>query len=41
MKEIETFLKDGKHTLQTIEEINDEIRSGYVSLEGVEWSALM
>ena len=28
IKEIDTFLKDGKHTLQTIEKINDELKDG-------------
>ena len=28
IKEIDTFLKDGKHTLQTIEKINDELKEG-------------
>ena len=35
MKELETFLKDTKHTLQLIEGINTEIENGERSLEGV------
>ena len=35
MRELDSFLKDGKHTLQVIEETNDKIRSGEISLDGV------
>ena len=35
MQSLSTFLKDTKHTLQIIEEINDKIDGGEVSLEGV------
>ena len=35
MQSLKTFLKDGKHTLKVIEEINDQIKSGEISLEGV------
>ena len=35
MQSLETFLKDGKHTVKIIEEINDQIKSGDISLEGV------
>ena len=35
MRKLESFLKDGKHTLQVIEDINDKIREGEISLDGV------
>ena len=35
MQNLPTFLRDSIHTLQIIEETNDEIRSGEISLEGV------
>ena len=35
MKELETFLRDGKHTLQIIEEVNEKIQSNEMSLDGV------
>ena len=35
MQSLETFLKDRKHTLKVIEEVNDQIKSGEISLEGV------
>jgi hypothetical protein len=35
MRELETFLKDTKHTLRIIEEINDKIDGGEFSLDGV------
>ena len=35
MRKLESFLKDGKHTLQVIEDINDKIRDGEMSLDGV------
>ena len=35
MKQLDSFLKDGKHTLQIIEETNDKIRAGELSLDGV------
>ena len=35
MQNLDTFLKDTKHTLQIIEGINDKIYGGEVSLEGV------
>ena len=35
MKNLETFLEDTKHTLQIIEDLNDKIDAGEVSLEGV------
>jgi hypothetical protein len=35
MQNFATFLKDSKHTLQIIEQINDKIGAGEVSLEGV------
>ena len=35
MKQLPSFLQDTKHTLQILEEINEKIDSGEVSLEGV------
>ena len=35
MKNLDSFLQDGKHTLQLIEETNDRIRAGEISLDGV------
>ena len=35
MQNLETFLKDGKDTLKTIENLNDQIKNGEISLEGV------
>ena len=35
MKSLPSFLKDTIHTLQLIEETNDKISSGDISLEGV------
>ena len=35
MQNLDTFLKDTKHTLQIIENINDEVNEGKLSLEGV------
>ena len=35
MKELETFLKDTKHTLRLIEEINDRIDQGEFTLDGI------
>ena len=35
MKTLESFLQDTKHTLQIIEEINDKVESGNLSLDGV------
>ena len=35
MQNLETFLKDGKHTLKIIEDINDQIESGDLDMEGV------
>ena len=35
MQGLETFLKDTKYTLQVIEEINDDIEDGKITLDGV------
>ena len=35
MKELPRFLQDTKHTLQVLEEVNQNIKSGQVSLDGV------
>ena len=35
IKNLDSFLQDGKHTLQLIEETNDRIRAGEISLDGV------
>ena len=35
MKNLDSFLRDGKHTLQVIEETNERIQSGEISLDGV------
>ena len=35
MKDLPTFLKDTIHTLQVIEEVNDKVKAGEISLEGV------
>jgi hypothetical protein len=35
MKNLETFLKDGKHSLKVIEELNNQIESGEIDLDGV------
>ena len=35
MQNLETFLKDGKHTLKVTEEINDQVQIGNIDLEGV------
>ena len=35
MKNLNTFLEDTKHTLQIIEDLNEKIEAGEVSLEGV------
>ena len=35
MKNLESFLRDTKHTLQVIEEINDKVKDGTLSLDGV------
>ena len=35
MQNLETFLKDTKHTLQVIEDINDKVKDGSLSLDGV------
>ena len=35
MQNLDIYLKDGKHTLQVIEEINDKIDRGELNLEGV------
>ena len=35
MKQLPSFLKDTKHTLQLVENINEKIESGEFSLDGV------
>jgi len=35
MKELPSFIQDTKHTLQIIEEINEKVKNGEMSLEGV------
>ena len=35
MQNLETFLKDGKHTLKVTEEINDQVQSGHIDLDRV------
>ena len=35
MQNLETFLKDGKHVLKIIEDVNEQIESGEIDLEGV------
>ena len=35
MKNLSSFLKDTKHTLQLIEQINEKVDRGELSLEGV------
>jgi hypothetical protein len=35
MKNLDTFLQDTKHTLQIIENLNDQVRNGEVSMDGV------
>ena len=35
MQNLETFLKDGKHTLKIIEDINEQIEIGAINLDGV------
>ena len=35
MQSLDTFLKDGKHTLRIIEELNDQVNSGDLDLDGV------
>ena len=35
MQNLESFLQDSKHTLQIIENVNDEVKDGKLSLEGV------
>ena len=35
MKNLDTFLQDTKHTLQIIQEVNDKVDAGELSLEGV------
>ena len=35
MQNLESFLQDTKHTLQIIENVNDEVKDGKLSLEGV------
>ena len=38
MKELETCLRDGKHTVQLIEQINEKIQSSEMSLDCVHYS---
>ena len=35
MQNLESFLQDTKHTLQIIENINEEVKDGKISLNGV------
>ena len=35
MKDLPTFLKDSIHTIQVIEEINEKVKTGEISLQGV------
>ena len=35
MKNLKSYLRDTKHTLQVISEINDKIADGKLSLDGV------
>ena len=35
IKNLDTFLQDTKHTLQIIQEVNDKVDAGELSLEGV------
>ena len=40
MQNLKTFLKDTKHALQIIEELNDSVRKGEISLEDVAFLTL-
>ena len=40
MKALDTFLKDTKHTLQIISQLNDRIENGELSLDGVNLMSL-